>query len=84
MSEKEFLMDILETEKNMTVNITYALNEASSAELYEEFSQIFTSVSKITKDLFAFLYEVGYYPLEQVEQNKITVALDTFKKALKK
>ena len=35
MNDKKFLMDILEMEKNMAVNMTYALNEASNDCLYQ-------------------------------------------------
>ena len=34
MNDRDFLNDILESEKNMSVNYTYALNEASNEELF--------------------------------------------------
>ena len=34
MNDENYLNDILETEKNMSVNFTYALNEASNETLF--------------------------------------------------
>ena len=36
MNDENYLNDILETEKNMSVNFTYALNEASNETLFNE------------------------------------------------
>ena len=60
MTDKEFLMDILEMEKNMVVNMTYALNESSNDYLYKEFSKMFVNISKTTKDIFTLAYNLGF------------------------
>ena len=71
MTDKEILMDILETEKNMAVNMTYALNEASHEKLYNELFNIFEEISESAKELFALAYDLNYYQLEAEKKTKI-------------
>lgn len=84
MNDKEILMDILEMEKNITVNTTYALNEASCDYLYKEIFKMHEQISKTTKEIFNFAYNEGFYPLEKAEQNKITKAIYNLKQELQK
>lgn len=71
MTDKEILMDVLETEKNMAVNMTYALNEASHEKLYNELFNIFEGISESAKELFALAYDLNYYQLEAEKKTKI-------------
>jgi spore coat protein CotF len=71
MELKDYLGDILETEKNMVVNYAHALNEASCDNLYKEFKRQFDNISNYTKTLFNIAYNNGFYNLEQVQSNKI-------------
>ncbi len=84
MNDKKFLMDILEMEKNMAVNMTYALNEASNDCLYQKLYQMFASISKQAKDIFTLAYDLGYYQLESETKKKINEALNTLNQELNK
>ncbi|MBE6140211.1 MAG: spore coat protein [Firmicutes bacterium] len=77
MTEKEFVMDILETEKNITINTAFALNEASNNNLYKEIFNIFKSISNVTKEVFTLAYHLGIYPLENEKNTKIKDAIKT-------
>lgn len=77
MNNKEFMMDILETEKSMSVNMTYALNETSSKHLYDKYFKMFKEINKATKDIFYLAYSKGFYKLEQETPKKIN---DAYKK----
>ena len=46
MNDKEYIMDILESEKNLSVNMTYALNEASCDKLYKSYLKMFENINK--------------------------------------
>ena len=35
MSDKDYLLEMLTTEKNISVNLVYALNEASNKNIYD-------------------------------------------------
>lgn len=82
MNEKEFLIDILETEKCMSVNMIYALNEASCKYLYDRYFKMFKEISKSTKEVFNLLYDKGYYKLEKEDQKKLKDAYDTLSKEI--
>lgn len=71
MNDKDFLNDILETEKNMSVNFTYALNEASNEELFEEIYNMFQNIKQAQRNLFELAFRKGWYALERAETNKI-------------
>lgn len=72
MELKDYLGDILETEKNMVINYAYALNEASCDNLYKEYKRQFDKISEYTKVLFNTAYNNGFYTLEEAGQPMIT------------
>ncbi|MDE6285124.1 MAG: spore coat protein [Bacilli bacterium] len=71
MTDKEILLDALENEKNMSTNMTYALNEASHEKLYNELFNMFEGINESAKELFAIAYELNYYELEAEKKTKI-------------
>ena len=52
MEEKYCLFDILESEKNMAVNMAISLNEASNNNLYKKWFSMFQAISENVKELF--------------------------------
>lgn len=74
MNEKDFLTDMLETEKNMRVNISVALNEASNEELYNEIYTTYEDVGDMQRKLYELMFRKGWYCLEKADTNKITTA----------
>lgn len=82
MKDKEILEDILETEKNMVVNLATALNEASCKELYDKIFEMFTDVSNMQKNLFTIAYNKGWYQLEEEQENKVCEKYNKLKKEL--
>ena len=47
MSDKDYLLEMLTTEKNISVNLVYALNEASNKNIYDLYFKMFKSINKI-------------------------------------
>lgn len=82
MSDKEYMMDILDTEKYISVNMTYALNEASCEYLYKKYFDMFKEINKSAKEVFDIAYEKGFYKLEKEEQKKIDSAIKTLSQDL--
>ena len=74
MNDENYLNDILETEKNMSVNFTYALNEASNETLFNE---IFKQIKEAQRNLFELSFRKGFYTLEKAETNKINEEYNT-------
>lgn len=72
MNDRDYINDILETEKNMSDNLSIALNEASNNTLYEEIFSIFTETKNCQRELYNMMFKKGWYSLEKSEENKIT------------
>ena len=77
MNDEDYLNDILETEKNMSVNFTYALNEASNETLFNEIYEMFKQIKEAQRNLFELSFRKGFYTLEKAETNKINEEYNT-------
>ncbi len=77
MNDENYLNDILETEKNMSVNFTYALNEASNENLFNELYEMFKQIKEAQRNLFELSFRKGFYSLEKAENNKINEEYNT-------
>lgn len=77
MNDENYLNDILETEKNMSVNFTYALNEASNETLFNEIYEMFKQIKASQRNLFELNFRKGFYTLEKAETNKINEEYNT-------
>ena len=82
MSDKEYLMDTLDTLKCLSVNMTYAMNEASCDKIYKEYLSMFKEINKETKEVFDLAYGLGYYTLESEDEKKIKSAVKTLSQEL--
>ena len=82
MNDKEYMMNTLDTLKSLSVNMTYAMNEASCEKLYKEYFNMFKEINKKTKEVFDLAYKLGYYTLEEEEEKKIKSALKTLSQEL--
>lgn len=82
MTDKEYLMDTLDTLKHLSVDMTYAMNEASCDKIYKEYLKMFEVINKETKEVFDLAYKLGYYTLEKEEEKKIKSALQTLSQEL--
>ena len=77
MNDENYLNDILETEKNMSVNFTYALNEASNETLFNEIYEMFKQIKASQRNLIELSFRKGFYTLEKAETNKINEEYNT-------
>ena len=82
MNERDYLNDLLETEKNMSVNLTIALNEASNEEIYNKIKDIYESVKQSQRDLFELMFRNGWYCLEKAEDQKITQSINKLEQSM--
>ena len=72
MNDRDYMNAMLETEKNMSVNMTIALNEASNEKLYEGLFDIFKDIKQSQRNLYECMFKNGWYSLEKAEEQKIT------------
>lgn len=82
MNDRDLLNDVLETEKNMSINFTYALNEASNEELYETIYNMFQDIKESQRDLFELAFRKGWYTLEKAEDTKINEEINSLSELL--
>lgn len=83
MNDKNYLTDMLETEKNMSVNMTIALNEASNEALFKELFHLFLEVKEKQRTLYELAFEKGWYALEEAEKTKVSEKAKMLEKELK-
>ena len=79
MNDRDYLNDILETEKNMSTNMAIALNEASNEKLYDELFDIFKDIKNMQRSLYECMFRKGWYTLEKAEDMKINEKYNIFR-----
>lgn len=71
LNDCDYLNEVLSCEKNMSVNLSIALNEASNRDLFNEIYTIFEDVKIAQRDLYNMAFKKGWYSLEKAEIQKI-------------
>lgn len=82
MNDEDRLTTILNIEKNMSVNMTIALNEASNEYLYNQLWDHFETIKDLQRDIFEILFQYGWYSLETAEETKINDKLSELNQKL--
>ena len=71
LNDENYINCLLEAEKNMSNNLSIALNEASNETLYQELKNMFDEVQSMQRKLYELSFSLGWYTLEKSETNKI-------------
>lgn len=71
MKSRDYLANLLEIEKNMSNNYSYAINEASSDDLYEEFLDMFINIKDMARDIYDVMVSKNWYTVEYVQETKV-------------
>lgn len=82
MNDKDYLNALLEIEKNMSNNLSIALNEASCDKLFNFEFLLFTKTKGMARDIFNMMFDCGWYSLEQESQQKIDKTIQQFENSL--
>lgn len=72
LNDCDYLNEILSCEKNMSVNLTYALNEASNQDLFKEIYTMFEDVKMAQREAYNMAFKNGWYSLEKAQPQKIS------------
>lgn len=78
MNDRDFVNDILTTEKYMTDAYSTALNEASNQVIYQDILSIFQETQNCQRNLYNLMFKNGWYSLESAEQQKIQQSFQQF------
>lgn len=71
MSDEDILNDILNSEKNMSNNYSYAIDEMSNKTLFKKIMNIFKDTKNAARSTFELSFEKGWYTLEEADEDKI-------------
>ena len=75
MESKAMLNDVLASIKNMVVNYSIALNEASSEFIYKEYLKEFMELSSLAKELYNLEYSLEWVTLKEANSKDIKTLL---------
>ena len=75
MESKAMLNDVLASIKNMVVNYSTALNEASSEFIYKEYLKEFMELSSLAKELYNLEYSLEWVTLKEANSKDIKTLL---------
>ncbi|RST77619.1 spore coat protein [Siminovitchia acidinfaciens] len=71
MNDRDFINDMLATEKYMTSSYAVALHEASHQHLYDDLLTIFNETQHAQRSLFEHMFKSGWYKMEAESEQKI-------------
>ena len=78
MNERDFINDLLTTEKYMTTSYSMALHEASHSGLYNDILKIFTETQTQQRELYDLMFKKGWYAIEAADQQKLQQSYQQF------
>ncbi len=78
MNDRDCINDVLQSIKNLSNNLSIAINEASNRQLFDEFMQMFNDTKQAQRDLYNLMFKNGWYSLEKAEQQKIQQKIQEF------
>ncbi|MCL1631128.1 spore coat protein [Sporolactobacillus sp. CPB3-1] len=71
MNDRDYLNDVLLTEKYLGTSYVHAMQEASHQALYQDIKTVFDQTSDHQRDLFNLMFNKGWYKMESQEPQKI-------------
>jgi spore coat protein CotF len=78
MNDRDYLNDILLTEKYLGTSYVHALQEASHQELYHDIKTVFDATCDHQRDLFNLMFNKGWYKMESQDPQKIGQTVQQF------
>lgn len=80
LNDKDYMNCVLSTLKEMEKNIAVLLTECSCEELYQQYFNLFISISKLQREAYEIMFRQGWYILEKAENTKINQKLEMLSK----
>ncbi|SFP50169.1 spore coat protein [Salibacterium halotolerans] len=78
MNDRDFLNDMLSTEKYMTSSYGYAMNEASHEDLYDDIAMISSETQNLQRSLFNMMFKKGWYSFDAAQTNALSQSYQQF------
>ncbi|WP_188802807.1 spore coat protein [Sporolactobacillus putidus] len=71
MNDRDYLNDLLLTEKYMTVSYVQALHEASHQSFFQDIKNVLDQTCDHQRDLYNLMFNKGWYKIESQDPQKI-------------
>ncbi|WP_071460665.1 spore coat protein [Bacillus massilinigeriensis] len=71
MNDRDFINDVLTTEKYMTGAYSTTLNELSHDSLYQDITSIFNETQDAQRSLYNLMFKKGWYSIEAADGQKL-------------
>lgn len=71
MNDKDYLNDVLESEKNLSNNLSISVNEMSNDDLFEEILDMLDDSKEVARDLYNLAFKMGWYSVDSEDKNNI-------------
>ncbi|WP_050616300.1 spore coat protein [Bacillus testis] len=78
MNDRDYLNDMLATEKYITNSYSTAMHEASHKGLYEDIFTSFTESSHAQRNVYDLMFKKGWYGLEKAEAQSLAQSHQQF------
>ncbi|WP_226035960.1 spore coat protein [Aquibacillus saliphilus] len=78
MNDRDFVNDLLTTEKYMTASYSTVLNEASNQAIYHDLATIFNETQDCQRNLYNLMFKNGWYSVEACDQQKMQQSYQQF------
>jgi spore coat protein CotF len=78
MNDRDYLNDILATEKYLTDGLNVAAWEASNDALHKDVMTVLTECHEAARDVFNLMFQNGWYKLEAEQQQALDQAHQQF------
>ncbi|MCY8309386.1 spore coat protein [Bacillus vallismortis] len=82
MNDRDFINELLTTEKYMTTAYCTALNELSHESLYQDIQAIFDESQKTQRKLYDLMFQYGWYSVEAEDAQKLQKSYQKFDKTI--
>ncbi|RYL93548.1 spore coat protein [Sporolactobacillus sp. Y61] len=71
MNDRDYLNDLLLSEKYMGISYVHAMQEASHQALYQDIKSVFDATCDHQRDLYNLMFNKGWYKFESQEPQKM-------------
>lgn len=78
MNDRDYLNDILSTEKYLSNGFNTGLSEMQNPKLHQDVQNILNSVHQSQAQLFDLMFQKGWYKMEAAEQQQVSQAYTQF------
>jgi spore coat protein CotF len=78
MNDRDYINEILATEKYLANGYNTAVNEASNEQLYQIQLKHLTQLHQAQRDLFNLMHQQGWYKIEAAPSNQISQKAQQF------